>query len=136
MSQLVPYLGNSITWSDTLNTVGNLLFDANFIGVYTSDMIPKLNKRPSYCIVNLDTSNERGSHWVAVAKIRNGTAIVYDSFGRSHTVILRQLKRHFKRIKDTELDAEQTDDETNCGLRSMSWLCVLHYHGAKIALTI
>ena len=136
MHQLKPYVGNTITWSNDLNKIGLYLFGSKrFLGVFTSDLIPKMTNN-TYAILNLDTSMEPGSHWIAVAKTKRNILIVYDSFGRSYKAIINQLKTHFEHIKNTELDAEQAPHETNCGLRCMAWLCVFHYHGETIALKI
>lgn len=134
-------MGNTTTWGLTLDRVCRVLFDKKFYGVYPSDKIPKLNRKKPYAIVNLDTSKQNGSHWVALAKVGNAY-IVYDSFGRSHTKILPNFKP--KRLTslidfnviDTEDDAEQHPIQLDCGQRCIAWLLTLHYYGVQNALKI
>ena len=52
-----------------------------FRGVYMRDNLPKKPHKEECAIVNLNTSNERGSHWVSYYK--NGPRRIYfDSFGQ------------------------------------------------------
>ena len=71
-----------------------------------------------YCIVNTGTRRSGGSHWLAYAD-----GIWYDSFGRS-------------KYGDLSADAEQVENEYNCGQRSLVWLCVYHSLGAQAAKLI
>ena len=53
----------------------------NFKGVFTRDQLPKKIGNKEAGIVNLNTSNEPGSHWVAY--FRDGSKKIYfDSFGQ------------------------------------------------------
>jgi hypothetical protein len=60
----------------------------NFCGVYSINCLPKLLALNSHnkfvltrtLIVNLDSDNLPGSHWVAVAE-KNGIIEIFDSFG-------------------------------------------------------
>lgn len=57
-----------------------------FLGVYPSDKVfpPNLTRRPQCLIINLDSSDLPGSHWVAVClyKIKNNKVLEYfDSYG-------------------------------------------------------
>lgn len=133
LSDMYEIMGNTTTWGLTLDRVSRVLFDKKFHGVYPSDKIPKLNRKKPYAIVNLDTSKQNGSHWVALAKVGN-VYIVYDSFGRSHTKILPNLK--LKNVIDTEEDAEQHAIQLDCGQRCIAWLLTLHYYGVQDALKI
>ena len=57
------------------------LKDCNcFIGTYPRDVLPKITKFPSSFISNTDTSNQPGSHWIAIY-INDGFGIYFDSFG-------------------------------------------------------
>lgn len=126
-------IGKGATTTSTLNTFGyKLLGRSRFSGVYAVDRMPgKFNS----CIVNLDTSGQPGSHWVAVA--RNGEKyMVYDSFGRSTPTIIKRRYLHNKTTVDTESDAEQEDSESNCGVRCLAWLLLFHSFGADAAMKI
>ncbi len=133
LNDMYEIMGNDTTWGITLDNVSRVLFGKKFHGVYPSDKIPKLTKRKPYAIINLDTSKQNGSHWVGLAKV-GGVYIVYDSFGRSHTKILPNLK--LKNIIDTEKDAEQYPIQLDCGARSVAWLLTLHHYGVRDALSI
>lgn len=51
-----------------------------FIGVYPRDKLPKIDKIPSALIVNTDTSDKPGEHWIAIFVSEKET-IYFDSFG-------------------------------------------------------
>jgi hypothetical protein len=138
MSILEPYIGNGVTYGNQLHEIGTSLFGPSlFRGVYAADELPDFDSKHHgyYCIVNLDKSYESGSHWIAMAKKDSRCpTYFYDSFGRHHADIMAGLDE--LNVKSTELDAEQSKRETNCGLRCMAWLCVFHVHGCKVAATI
>jgi hypothetical protein len=133
-----PLLGKESTLSTDLERVGKKLLGAKFKGVYASDKIPKLNDLACYCIVNVDRSNEPGSHWMSIAKDTEGDgAILYDSFGRKNTKIIPSLRFTGNgRIIDTDKDAEQKKSEDNCGSRSMAWIILYDTFGRDAAMLI
>jgi hypothetical protein len=60
--------------------------------------------------------------------------IFYDSFGRPSKSILPLLKGG--NVINTEDDAEQKIQETNCGQRSCAWLLLFDRYGEKMALQV
>lgn len=133
---VVPIIGNKTTYMSDLQKAGKMMFGVKFKGVYPSDKIPKLNELSSYAILNLDKSYEPGSHWIAIAKKGNRT-YVYDSFGRTHTKIIPNLKYSGNgRLINTDRDAEQQIQQTDCGARSLAWLLLFHKWGVKYAKLI
>jgi hypothetical protein len=133
---IVPLTGDDTTYLSELNGIGHKLLGVKFSGVYPSDKIPRLNDLKKYAILNLDTSKEPGSHWIAIAK-KNNITYVYDSFGRSHTKIIKNLQYSGNgRIVNTELDSEQNILETNCGARSLAWLVLFDKWGSDVAMLI
>ena len=66
-----PMTGDKTTYSDGILRIGKKMLGDNFNGVYPSDQIPKLNEESPYAILNLDTSEEKGSHWVRVDSDHN-----------------------------------------------------------------
>ena len=117
---------NKVTYLDQLDKIGRKLFGTKFYGVYPSDKIPKLNMVKRYCILNLDKSTESGSHWVALALLKDGKTIFYDSFGRCHTKIIPSLNLSGNgRIINSEKDKEQKIREQNCGQRCLAFLMTL-----------
>lgn len=133
LSQLESIIGNETTWSNDLTELGKVLLGDKFIGVFSADNIPQeIYKRDVYALVNLDDSDEPGSHWIALASV-DGVVHVYDSFGRMTSKILPSLKGGFI---DADEDAEQHIKETNCGQRSLSWLVLFDTQGRDIALLV
>ncbi len=114
-----PYIGNSTTYSSDLNKKGKKIFGHRFLGVFASDQLPDIKNEEMY-IANLDKSNEPGSHWIGVYS-ENNKIYVYDSFGRKSKKIIPSIFGKGA-IQDTEYDAEQSENEDNCGLRSLVFL--------------
>ena len=115
-------IGHSdVTFSTTLHDLCVYLFQHKFMGVFAKDRLPRQIK--GYAIANLDSSDEPGSHWVAI-----GDNVIYDSFGRS-------LKGFGSRVR-TEEDAEQGMLESNCGQRCIAWLLVFDNFGIEEAKLI
>lgn len=124
------HLGTAITYGDDLHEIGTMLFGHKFLGVFARDQIPK--KYEGYCIVNLDTSAESGSHWIAIV-FNKGKSIVYDSFGRSAS----EMKVDVKAVVNTDLsDREQKLIEDTCGQRCLAWLTLYHKKGVEKAMLI
>jgi hypothetical protein len=124
-------VGSRTTFASDLLKAGKLLFGRKFMGVFASDKQPTLTKTTPYAILNLDKTNEPGSHWIAVAWTSQGT-MVYDSFGR-HTDEIIKIKGV---SMDTDHDPEQDIVETNCGARSLAWLMIFDKLGPKVAALI
>jgi hypothetical protein len=115
-------LGNTTTTSSQLEDFGKKMFGGKFAGVYPADMIPELTKKTPYAIANLDESGMPGSHWVALCRSPNREKMyMYDSFARGHKTILPQVMG--KNVVDGDDDREQDFAETNCGQRSMAYIC-------------
>jgi hypothetical protein len=124
-----PLIGINITYSNQLNKIGVQLFGRKFLGVYSSDDSPMLKNNQSM-IINVDKKNQKGSHWLAVIK-HNNIIYVYDSFGRHTKNLIPHFFKKYKKVIDTEYDAEQKDHENDCGLRSLTSLAVYYNHGIK-----
>ncbi len=123
------------TYSSELNRLGKELFDKKFIGVFSSDKIPQL-KDNSYAIINLDRSDQGGSHWIALAK-KDKDPYIFDSFGRDTYKILPSIRHSGNGlIKMTDNDRNQKDHENNCGQKCIAWLCVFDEYGPSIAKLI
>ena len=57
--------------------------DEKFKGAFPCDRIPKLLDNEYSIVVNCDSQNQPGSHWVALV-IRGNFVYFFDSFGRSY----------------------------------------------------
>lgn len=137
-NRIYPLLGKSITYLTQLQKAGRKLFGTKFKGVFPSDKIPRLTDISPYCILNLDKSYEKGSHWIALIKLKNtNDSIIYDSFGRDYKAIIPNIRLSGNgRIKNTDKDAEQTIDEEDCGARSMAFIYMYDKYGKDLALLI
>ena len=63
--------------------INNLLKSfKNFDGVYFKDQIPLIENNKSL-IFNLQDSDQKGSHWVALSR-KNNNIFIFDSFGVGH----------------------------------------------------
>lgn len=132
-----PITGNKTTYLNELNNTGKNLLGVKFKGVFPSDKIPQLNDLSCYCILNLDSSKQDGSHWVALTKMENGDSILYDSYGRHNKKIIPGLQYSGNgRIYDTNRDIEQKITETNCGARCLAWLVFFELYGWEKAILI
>lgn len=125
------------TTNTELERAGRCLLHLKFRGVFPANQIPMLTCERPYCIVNLDTSDQDGSHWVAVAKHDGGEVHFYDSYGRDGGSILPWLRLSGNGdISNADDDVEQRPGESNCGQRSLSWLLLYEYYGAECALEL
>jgi hypothetical protein len=122
------------TFTNQLNKMGQKLFGNQYVGTFASNQIPDL-KNDDMCIVNLDSTDEPGSHWVALYQ-KNDIIYIYDSFGRQTYKILPNIYKLHKVVHMSDNDAEQKHHEFNCGQRSLAWLLVVKNHGVHNALLI
>jgi hypothetical protein len=134
--------GNGVKTDDELTQIGVHHFGPVYIGTFAYDEYANmLKKLPAYgfAIVNTDTSNGPGVHWVAIHN-HNNKYYIYDSFGRHTKNILNGLYKHIKRcngtIIDSKYDAEQADYQKDCGIRCISWLLIIKCLGVKQASKI
>jgi hypothetical protein len=134
---IVPLIGNKTTYQNELDIAGKKLFNSKYAGTFASDEIPKLNNKKKYIILNLDKSNEPGSHWVAVAFHKN-KYYFFDSFGRNSKKILPALYKGKgkNKIIDTDNDKDQKESETNCGAKSLTFLLLFDNYGPEAAMYI
>lgn len=66
--------------TDSLLQMGKQILPSSFKGVFPKDALPKAKRRQQMFILNTDTANLQGTHWVAVI-VRNGEGYYFDSFG-------------------------------------------------------
>jgi hypothetical protein len=136
-NKIEPLTGNTITYLDQLNKVGKKLFGSKFHGVYASNQIKKLTDAKPYCILNLDSSDQPGSHWIAIAKQKKNT-YVHDSFGRTATEIIPNLRYsgNGKIINADTSDKEQKVTEFNCGAQACAFIYIFDKYGSDTAILI
>lgn len=134
------YKVKGTTWATDLGRIGKDIFKDKWLGVFAQDTVPSSYLNEAYGIVNVDTSNKKGSHWVAIYK-KGKTIYIYDSFNRESKtllpVLIRQLHSTGRRYVDSnKLDAEQVITQRNCGLRCIAWLSVVRDLGITQARKI
>ena len=122
------HMGNDTTYSNDLDELGRLLIGRGYVGTFSRDDLPNM-RHGQCCIMNVDTRDQGGSHWVSVYKTSKNN--VYDSFGRKSSKLL-----DMKGTIDSDPDAEQKMKELDCGQRCLSWLLCVKYFGIKSALKI
>lgn len=137
---LMRKLGESTTTSTQLNKIGSKLFGDLWQGANSQDQVQLPKNRYSYQIVNTDTSEGAGIHWVGLFTTPD-MVYVYDSFGRDTEKILpllsKQLKKQKIMYKESLQDAEQFGKESAiCGQLSMAWLMLVAQDGIDTALLI
>jgi hypothetical protein len=81
--------------------------------VFSRDKLPVRPKRSESAIVNLDTKNGTGTHWVAYKKIGNQVEY-YDSFGNLPPPLEIQKYFHGCNI-NYNYNTEQRFNTSNCG---------------------
>ena len=118
-----------------LNELCKRILGSKFIGVFSSDQIPKLKKGQS-CIANLDTSDKPGSHWVALYCNEHTRCYFYDSFGRPIKSFKNLQKRNRMVQEAKDYDAEQSKTESNCGQRSATFLICCQIMPMGMVMTI
>ena len=98
------------------------LFNKNFLGVFPSDVTPKL-RRPVWAVIfNLSPHYESGSHFIAITR-RKKKIFYFDSFGSKCT-----NKNLIKFIKQYKLPIEhnqtkiQDDKSSLCGYYCLYFL--------------
>lgn len=82
--------------TNQINYMGRLVFGHRYLGTFSLDKVPprfKPNCNLQYFIINTDTSNLPGKHWIAISVHNNKTAHIFDSFGiPPPPLLVKQLK--------------------------------------------
>ena len=129
---------NQSTNSIVLDTFGKHFFGKPFIGVFPKDKTPKL-KMNQMAILNLDNSDEAGSHWVAICRDPKGT-LFYDSFGRHFNTVGFDKKNWTNAdLKDREQLSKilnDTIEQADCGQRCLAFMKTYKQLGYEMAKKI
>jgi hypothetical protein len=135
LNQVVSILGSGETSNTQLDKVCYKLFGNQFAGTFSSDKIPKMNKKSNMCVLNLDDSSQQGSHWVSII-FDNNTVYVYDSFDRNAKNILPSIFNKYKVVRNTDRTSvskaiRQKDYEEDCGQRCVASLIIYKVDGLE-----
>ena len=130
---VIPITGKDETYSQQLNDISKTLLKDKFKGVFASDQIPTLTVLKPYAIINVDKSNQPGSHWLAMVRVRN-KSYVYDSFGRDVKKLIPSINKSIKNIHNIDTkDAEQKISQNSCGARCIAFILLVEMFGMKYA---
>lgn len=92
----------------------------HFRGVFMRDMLPKRSKRIECGIVNLDSSNGNGTHWVAYYK-NNENIEYFDSFGNLQPPL--EIIKYLGSFIKYNHKQKQQYNSFNCGHLCLDFLC-------------
>jgi hypothetical protein len=71
-----------------------------FHGTYALDILPKCKSFPCALVVNMDRSEDPGSHWCSIWANSPAKAFYFDSYGEEPPPLLRSyLLKNFKIVK-------------------------------------
>lgn len=110
--------------------LGNKLFGNKFIGVFPSDVHPKIKKFPSAVIFNLSSHYEKGSHFVALVFLKPKEVLFFDSLGdKLSNKNIKQFLRINKCKKFIDLSVPiQSSTSYFCGIFSLSFIKAILSH--------
>ena len=120
---------NGVTNAGQLDHIGKEAFKTEWAGVYPADRLPTLNAKKCKAIYNADRHDEPGTNWMALYYDEDsGNTYSYDSYGRNLKTdkVYKNVKKS-KKVKfkqSQEFDSEQTEEESNCGARCISFLAL------------
>ena len=136
---LIEELGSKALDDRTVNKVGKHMFAA-WSGVFPVDRV-KL-KPYHYCIINTDTHNKSGEHWIACYCTKK-RAHVWDSYSRPIDKLVPQLIKTIHKSgmtlgKTNKIPQHEQIGFTSevCGVLSISWLLVVMQYGISRARNI
>ncbi len=126
---LVKIVGDGPMYDTQLTKIGKDLFEREYLGTFSQDKIPVEKK--GFCIINVDTSKQDGTHWVALV-FKGNKCYVYDSFGRNVKRLLpilrKKLENHHIIEIATDPHPEQYGNTKICGQLCLCFLfCVKKY---------
>jgi len=98
-----------------------------FRGMFASDKLPKEKdtRRRSAYIVNVDTHDKPGSHWISVF-VENGHCEFFDSYGMpikwyKPSPLVNLIFKHYQVVSNNEGQLQATDSST-CGHHTLFYL--------------
>ena len=105
----------------------------NFVGVFPLNKLPQALRAPANLIVNTDTHNLPGEHWLAVSYQKNGTVYVFDSFGFFYPRLLKLYVNKLRRVTPVMFNRThyQSIHEQTCALYCIAWLIAVNTPGYK-----
>lgn len=123
----------------TINRILRSLPTTNryYAGCFPSDALRLPGKYPSAAVVNLDTSDEPGSHWVAIYMKSPSSVYYFDSYGMHPVENVESILQNFphRTVNDCLV---QSVNSSVCGHYCIFFLvhCCLGYSYEKIMSTL
>ena len=134
---VVKQIGKNATTDKQLRDLGHSMFGGDFIGVYSQDTMP-IGKEGMY-IVNVDTHEKAGTHWVACIETKD-KIYIYDSFARELTGLMPILEQKLNKksidIQEKLDHPTQWGNSNLCGQNCLSFMAVAHEYGIHAAMHI
>ena len=127
LMQIEDILSDKTTNNIQLLRLGRHIFGDRFVNVFSADDNIKLHNG-QFCIVNTDSHEQSGSHWLSVYKYRD-KYYVFDSFGRD----VHKLSKYFKHKQwiNVEFNRIESYKQNNCGQLSLAWLIMFDKYKTK-----
>ena len=103
----------------------------NLVGVFPLNKLPQALHAPANLIVNTDTHNLPGEHWLGVSYQKDGTVYAFDSFGFFYPRILRVYFNKIRRTRPVIYNRihYQSIHEQTCALYCIAWLITINNQG-------
>ena len=101
------------------------------------DLFRPSDRKP-YSILNTDDSQSSGTHWVGVYQ-DDRYMLVYDSFARSRRLMqpfVQMMKKQGFEVVFVNRGKDQSEQQLNCGLRSLLYLIFVDKYGIAKCLSI
>lgn len=133
-------LGKEMTYGGKLQSIARELIGSN-VGVSARDeflnIILESDREKAYYIVNTDTIDLPGTHWMLVYQDGNNLYF-YDSFGRKWKDMIPELSKvpYFKIKNFDTSDREQKMKQTDCGPRVLAIALLIKHFGIETALLV
>jgi len=119
------------TSNDELERIGGILYGDSFLGVYGAEQAPG-HLPPSSCMVlNTDTSDKPGVHWVGLISDDAGNTYFYDSYRRSY----KTLSKHWRNKRWLQVinnEPEQSMVSNICGHLTLAMFYMVFHYGPGI----
>lgn len=121
------YIMDLLDKSDTtnsfeLNDICSRLLGKSFKGVFSADMIPKLEHHGECLIFNNQNSDQNGEHWLGLYN-ECGKEYAFDTFARD----IKSLNQNFKNKKWLIPKHRRTESihGEDCGQQVIAFLCTV-----------
>lgn len=94
-----------------------------FLGAWPCDMVPNIGPKQGV-VVNTDTSNKEGAHWIAIYRPKHGPVEYFDSFGLPPLVpeTINYLNRIAPRGWTYSISTVQHEKADSCGHHCVNFL--------------